>query len=74
MSRRKRRSVATAAALMLGSAAAAVLVRRRSERQRPHVGLYFEDGSMISLPDNSPQAGPLLELGQRAVQVARSIS
>ena len=71
MSKRRRNSVATALVLTAGSAAAAFIIRRRADRKRPHVGLYFEDGSMMALPDNSPQASPLLELGREALQVAR---
>jgi hypothetical protein len=71
---RRKGSIITAVALTAGSAAAAVLIRKRSERKRPHVGMYFEDGSMISLPDSSPQAGPLIELGRdivRSVKVGK---
>ena len=60
-----------AIALTAGSAAAALVIRKRAEKRRPHVGLYFEDGSMVSLPDSSPQAATLLDLGRDAVQVAR---
>ena len=51
---------------------AAFVIRRRNDRKRPHVGLYFEDGSMVSLPDSSPQAVPLLDLGREAVGLVRS--
>lgn len=64
---KRRTSVTTALLLTAGSAAAAWAIRRRADRKRPHVGLYFEDGSMISLPDHSPQAAPLLELGREAL-------
>lgn len=67
----KRQGVATAVVLTVGSAAAALLIRKRAEKRRPHVGLYFEDGSMVSLPDSSPQAATLLDLGREAVGVAR---
>lgn len=67
----KRRGVATALALTAGSAAAAFVIRKRNDRRRPHVGLYFEDGSMVSLPDTSPQADRLLDLGREAVATAR---
>ena len=67
----KRRGAAMAIALTAGSAAAALVIRKRAEKRRPHVGLYFEDGSMVSLPDSSPQAATLLDLGRDAVQVAR---
>jgi len=68
---RKRRNVATALALTAGSAAAALVIRKRQDRRRPHVGLYFEDGSMVSLPESSPQATRLLEAGREAVATAR---
>lgn len=68
---RRRRSIATALALTLGSAAAAYVIKRRSGANRPHVGLYFEDGSMVSLPDSAPQAGPLLDLGRETLQLVR---
>lgn len=68
----RRRNVGTALALSVGSVAAAVIIRQRQDRRRPHVGLYFEDGSMVSLPDSSPQARPLLELGEQAVKAVRS--
>lgn len=68
---RRRGSIITAVALTAGSAVAATLIRKRAERRRPHVGMYFEDGSMVSLPDSSPQAGPLIELGRDIVRTAR---
>ena len=68
----KRRGVIAALALTAGSAAAAVLIRKRADRRRPHVGLYFEDGSMVSLPENSPQATPLVELGKEVLTAART--
>lgn len=67
----KKRGIATALALTAGSAAAAFLIRKRQERRRPHVGLYFEDGSMVSLPESSPQASALVELGREALSAAR---
>lgn len=68
---KRRRSIATALVLTTGSAAAAFIIRKRNDRKRPHVGLYFEDGSMVSLPDNSPQATPLLDLGREIVALVR---
>lgn len=69
--KRRRRSIVAASAVLAGSLAATVLLRRRGERSRPHVGLYFEDGSMISLPETSPQAAPLVELGRETVASVR---
>lgn len=67
----KRRSIATALVLTAGSAAAALVIRRRHDKLRPHVGLYFEDGSMVSLPESSPQAAPLIELGRETLALVR---
>lgn len=71
MSRRKK-SVAAALLLTTASAGAAWFIKRRHDGRRPHVGLYFEDGSMVSLPEQSPQAGALVELGIEAVGIVRS--
>ena len=70
MSRRKK-SVAAALLLTTASATAAWVIKRRSDARRPHVGLYFEDGSMVSLPESSPQAGELVGLGIEAVGLVR---
>jgi hypothetical protein len=70
MSRRKK-SVAAALLLTTASATAAWMIKRRQDNRRPHVGLYFEDGSMVSLPEHSPQAGDLIELGTEAVSIVR---
>jgi len=68
---RRRKSVAAALLLTTASATAAWMVKRRQDHRRPHVGLYFEDGSMVSLPESSPQAGSLIELGGEAVAIVR---
>lgn len=70
MSRRKK-SVAAALLLTTASATAAWVIKRRQDGRRPHVGLYFEDGSMVSLPEHSPQATTLVELGAEAVGTVR---
>ena len=51
--------------------AAAAYVRRGAARRRERVDLYYDDGSMVSLPDGSPAAEPLLELGREALRAAR---
>lgn len=68
---KRRKSVAAALLLTSASAAAAWAIKRRQDERRPHVGLYFEDGSMVSLPDGSPQAEPLIELGIDVVTLVR---
>ena len=69
---RRRRSVAAATALMLGSVAASLIVRRRNRRVQTRIDLYFEDGSMVSLPESTPQVSGLLSLGEEALQVVGS--
>lgn len=71
MSRRRRTSIAAALLLTTASAGAAWMIKRRQDSRRPHVGLYFEDGSMVSLPEQSPQAERLVELGVEAVTIVR---
>lgn len=71
---KRQRSVVVALTLTVGSAAAAWAIRRRQDGRRPHVGLYFEDGSMVSLPDSSPQADPLITLGREAVTIVRGVA
>jgi hypothetical protein len=49
---------------------AAGLVRRGATRRRERVDLYFEDGSMVSLADGSPDGDRLLALGREALRAA----
>jgi hypothetical protein len=58
------RKVVTGFLLAAGSLAGSVLVRRRAARRRERVDLYAEDGSMLSLAEESPEAGPLLGLAR----------
>jgi hypothetical protein len=60
----------TGIVLVAGSVAGAVAVRRRSSRRRDRIDVYFEDGSMVSLGDASPEASTVLPLARRALQVA----
>jgi len=58
---------------LLGFAlAVASFVRRGAGRRRERVDLYYEDGSMISLPDGSPEFDQLLALGHDALRAARA--
>ena len=50
--------------------AAAGLLRRGVTRRRERVDLYFEDGSMVSLADGSPDGDRLLALGREALRAA----
>ena len=44
------------------------LVRRGASRRRERVDLYFEDGSMVSLADGSPDGDRLLALGREVLR------
>ena len=67
-----RRRVVTGIVLVASSLAGAVAIRRRSARRRDRVDVYFEDGSMVSLGDGSPEASTVLPLARRALETARS--
>jgi hypothetical protein len=68
----RKRGVLTAAALAAGSLAGAIVYRRRSSRHEARVDLYYEDGSMVSLAEGSPDAEQLLPLAQGVLDAARS--
>jgi hypothetical protein len=59
-----RRSVLTGVLLGAGSVIGVVLFRRRASRHRERVDLYFDDGSMVSLPEGTPDAERLLPLAR----------
>jgi hypothetical protein len=67
-----RRKVLTGVVLAAGSLAGAIFFRRHSGRRRDRVDVYFEDGSMVSLSDGSPEASTVLPLARRALEAARS--
>jgi hypothetical protein len=54
-------------ALAVGS-----FIRRGAGRRRERVDLYYDDGSMVSLPDGSPESERLLALGRDALRAART--
>jgi hypothetical protein len=66
---RARRALALGAAV--GSAAGAVLLRRRS-RSRDRLELYFDDGSLVTLAQGTPEAEPLLLHARELLAAARS--
>ena len=55
-----------------GVAVGTVLYRRSGRARRERVDLYFDDGSMISLIDSSPDAAQLLPLARRILGEARA--
>jgi len=67
-----RRKVLAGTLLALGSLAGTIAVRRRFAKKHERVDVYFEDGSMVSLTDGSPDAATVLPLARRIIETARS--
>lgn len=67
MARRKRRLTL----LLFAGAAVALVWRRRRARPREQVDLYYEDGSKVSFPEGTEEAGRLLPLARRVLSAAR---
>jgi hypothetical protein len=65
-----RRSTAALLGIAGGMVAGAAFVRRRSAR-RERVDLYYEDGSMVSLSNGSPDAERLLPLAREVLRRSR---
>ena len=55
-----------------GLAAGSVLYRRSFGRRRERVDIYFDDGSMVSFVDGSPEAERLLPAARDVLHSARS--
>ena len=56
--------------LAVGSLAGAIVYRRRFARRAERVDLYYEDGSMVSLAEGSPDAARLLPLARDVLDAA----
>ena len=54
-----------------GLFAGSVLYRRTIARRRERVDVYFDDGSMITFDDGSPEADTLLPIARDALSAAR---
>jgi hypothetical protein len=67
-----RRRVLTGFLLTIGSLAGTVFYRRRAARRRERIDVYYEDGSMVSLAEGSPEAATVLPLARRILDTARS--
>ena len=65
-----RRSAAALLGIVGGMVAGAAFIRRRSV-QRERVDLYYEDGSMVSLANGSPDAERLLPLARDILRSTR---
>lgn len=59
-------------ALAAVAAGATVVLRRRVGGSRERVDLYFEDGSMASFEEGSPDADRMLGLAREALAAARA--
>jgi hypothetical protein len=64
-----RRSSAAVLGAVAGLFAGAAFLRRRAA-PRERVDLYFEDGSMVSLADGSPDAARLIPLARDVLRRA----
>lgn len=67
-----RRRLLAVVALVAGWLVGLALYRRAATRRRERVDLYFEDGSMLSVGDGTPEAERLLPLARDALGAARS--
>ena len=67
-----RRRFLTLLGFATGIVAGTLLYRRGTRGRRERVDLYFDDGSMISLIDSSPDAAQLLPLARRILGEARA--
>ena len=56
---------------LTGIFAGSVLFRRSFGRRRERVEVYFDDGSMVSLVEGSPEAEKLLPVAREALGAAR---
>ena len=65
------RRLLAALALAVGAILGTVFFRRRAGHRRDRVDLYFEDGSMVSLVEGSPEAEKLLPVAREALGAAR---
>jgi hypothetical protein len=66
-----RRRLLTGFALAAGSLAGTILFRRRGRRRRDRIDLYYEDGSMVSLAEASPEAAALLPAARQVLAAGR---
>ena len=54
-----------------GIVAGSVVYRRSFAKQRERVDVYFDDGSMVSFVDGSPEAEKLLPVAENVLAAAR---
>jgi hypothetical protein len=66
----RRSRVLTGFVIAAGSLAGAIAYRRRFARREERVDVYYEDGSMTSVGERSPEAGELLSLARDVLRAA----
>jgi hypothetical protein len=67
-----RRRLLALVALVAGWLVGLALYRRAAATRRDRVDLYFEDGSMLTIAEGTPEADRLLPLARAALRVART--
>jgi hypothetical protein len=67
-----RRKVLGLLGFATGLFAGSVVYRRSFGRRRERVDVYFDDGSMVSFAEGSPEAEKLLSVARNALGSARS--
>jgi len=63
--------VTTGVLLAVGSLVGAIAYRRRFSNRRARVDLYYDDGSMVSLAQGSPNGDRLLPLARDVLHAAQ---
>jgi len=66
-----KRKFLTLLGFVTGMFAGGVLYRRSTSRRRERLDLYFDDGSMVSFVEGSPEAERLLPVARDVIAAAR---
>jgi hypothetical protein len=66
-----RRKLLALAGFATGALAGTVLYRRSAGARRERLDVYFDDGSMVSFGEGSPEAERLLPVARRLLGAAR---
>ena len=66
-----KRKFLTLLGFVTGMFAGSVLYRRSTSRRRERLDLYFDDGSMVSFVEGSPEAERLLPVARDVLAAAR---
>jgi hypothetical protein len=66
-----KRKLLTLAGFATGALAGSIVYRRSLGRRRDRLDVYFDDGSMVSLVEGSPEADRLLPVARGLLATAR---